>query len=457
MHYHRIAGQFYNRPLLLLPSAAETISAFLRARMQAGPSAAGADHDAGESHQFFPAVQRPDGSVEAHSPRASRFYGEYPASEDGSGRPLPFRRTAEGVGIVTIVGELVNRGAWIGASSGLISYEGIKFQLAKAVADPKTRVILLDIESPGGEAVGAFETAAAVRDAAKEKPVVAVVNGMAASAGYALASGATRIVTIPTGLSGSIGVVMLHADFSKFLEQEGIAPTLIFAGAHKVDGNPYEPLPESVRADLQADVEGFYDLFVESVGAGRGKRLTADMARATEARVFTGEEAVRLGLADEVGTFEQVLADLHRAPTGRSLSSNARTSRMDETKGAPGAETSPGITQAQLDAAVATARTEAATAERERVKGILRSEAATGRADMADHLAFETPMTVEQAVGLLAKAPVAKAEPADRLAAAMTAAGNPKVGPDAGADAKGADPYERGRQIALRAKGKTAA
>jgi ClpP class serine protease len=86
---------------------------------------------------------------------------------------LPYKRTSDGIGIVTVTGSLINRGAWVGSSSGETSYEGIKFQVASAAADPKVRSILLDIESPGGEAVGAFEAADAIRAAAKLKPVTA--------------------------------------------------------------------------------------------------------------------------------------------------------------------------------------------------------------------------------------------------------------------------------------------
>jgi len=89
------------------------------------------------------------------------------------------------------------------------------------------RSIVLDMDSPGGEAVGAFEAADAVRAAALSKEVVGVVNGMAASAAYAIASAATRIVTTSSGISGSIGVVMLHANYSNKMHQAGIVPTLI--------------------------------------------------------------------------------------------------------------------------------------------------------------------------------------------------------------------------------------
>ncbi|MBN9453248.1 MAG: S49 family peptidase [Bosea sp.] len=327
-----IADRALNRPLLITPDKAAVIMSVIGGRIGIDASAL--------------------------TPDASRFVGES-VERDGNGRAvsgLPYKRTQDGVGILTVTGSLVNRGAWIGASSGLTSYEGIKFQLQALAADPKVSSIILDMQSPGGEAVGAFETAEVVRQVAAQKPIIAVVNGMAASAGYAIVAGATEIVTTETGVSGSIGVVLLHADYSGQLAEEGIKPTLIFAGDHKVDANPFEPLPESVRADLQAEVNAFYEKFLTTVAAGRGSRMSRERARETQARTFIGEAAVAAGLADRVGSFESVLSELStRARAGRSTSQKPG-GIMSENNGAPAAETT-GISQAQHDAALASART----------------------------------------------------------------------------------------------------
>lgn len=257
--------------------------------------------------------------VEDSAPELSRFVGEWPMSEDqGSGRRArvePFRLTAQGIGVVTVTGTLVRRGAWVGSHSGLTSYEGIKHQLQRAAADSRVTSIILDLDTPGGEASGAFEAAQAVRSAADKKPVIAVANGMAASAGYALASGATKIITTPSGVAGSIGCVLLHLDYSRAMEEQGIRPTLIVAGAHKTDGNALMPLDDAATATLRDEVTRYYDLFVETVAAGRGRRTPARVARETEGRSYIGREAVDARLVDDVGTFEEVLGDLTRRAT----------------------------------------------------------------------------------------------------------------------------------------------
>lgn len=299
--YENILGMAFNRPLLITPQKADVIGAVLLQRLDARSGGRSSEQGI-EEFQTFEATTNTDGSVSHHSPRASRFIGAYPRDEKG--KPAPYR-VHEGVAIITIVGSLCNRGAWIGASSGLVSYEGIMHQLSTATADERVKSILLDMQSPGGEAIGCFEVAAAVRKAATQKKVVGLVNGMACSAAYAILSGCTERYTTPSGISGSIGVVMMHMDFSRYLANEGVKPTFIHAGAHKVDGNPYEPLRDDVKADLQAEVDQFYDAFVSCVATGT--RLSEKAIRATEARTYIGEEAVKVGLVDKVATIEEII------------------------------------------------------------------------------------------------------------------------------------------------------
>jgi signal peptide peptidase SppA len=283
---HRLAALVYNTPLLITPAKAEVISGVLQAHIEARMSGMPIDRKESEREN-----------------RPSAFIGETLANESGNGR-TPYR-VKDGKAIITIDGELVNRGEWVGADSGLVSYDGIRHQLAMATKDSRVKSIILDINSPGGEAIGAFDAAAAVRQAAAIKPVTAIANGMAASAAYGLASGATRRIITQDGIGGSIGVVMMHVDMSRALENRGVKPTLIFAGAHKVDGNPFEKLPESVREQMQTEVNHFYDMFVKTVA--EGTKLDEQQIRDTEARIFIGQDAVDSGLFDAIATFEDVI------------------------------------------------------------------------------------------------------------------------------------------------------
>lgn len=222
----------------------------------------------------------------------------------------------DGIAVIEIAGTLVHRGAWIGQSSGLTSYEGIAAQLQAALADPGVRGIALDIDSFGGEVAGAFDLADRIRAARAQKPVHAFVAEHALSAGYVLASQADRIVLPRTGAVGSIGVVALHTDMSGALDQKGIAVTLIHAGAHKIDANPYQPLPEAVHDQMQRELEVVRFLFAETVAAGRGDRLTQAAALVTEAAVFRGAEAIAAGLADDLADPITAFQAFAAAPRG---------------------------------------------------------------------------------------------------------------------------------------------
>lgn len=238
--------------------------------------------------------------------RASIIADDVGERARGNGRRL--YRVRDGVAVIEVTGTLVHRGDWIGESSGTTSYEGLAAQVHAAAQDPVVRGIALEIDTFGGEVAGAFDLADLIRSARGKKPVYAFVAEAALSAGYVIASQADRIVVPRTGEVGSIGVLCIHADYSQRLSDEGIAVTMIHAGAHKVDGNPYEALPEDVRGDLQASVESSRLLFARTVEAGRGTRLSADRAIATEARVFRGKEAVDAGLADEVSDLRSAFA-----------------------------------------------------------------------------------------------------------------------------------------------------
>ena len=287
MHHAQIAQRTFNTPLMVDPAKA---LAFLSGL---GPRITGQEIT-------FQGVDLPSGEVE-HSALAARpsLFGDDLAQRHQRNGNQPFA-IIDGIAVIEIAGTLVHRGAWIGQSSGLTSYEGIAAQLQAALADPTVHGIALDIDSFGGEVAGAFDLADRIRAARAQKPVHAFVAEHALSAGYVLASQADRIILPRTGAVGSIGVVALHTDMSGALDQKGIAVTLIHVGSHKIDANPYQPLPEAVHDQMQRELEVVRFLFAETVAAGRGDRMTHAAALATEAAVFRGVDAIAAGLADDI-------------------------------------------------------------------------------------------------------------------------------------------------------------
>lgn len=224
-----------------------------------------------------------------------------------------------GIAVIPVHGTLVKRTAGLDAASGLTSYTEIAAMLDSALADPQVAGILLDIDSPGGEASGSFELARRVREASAVKPVWAVANDSAYSAAYAIGSAANRLIVSETGGVGSIGVIALHIDQSVKDANEGYRYTAVTAGTHKNDFSPHQPLTDEAKAELQAEVDRLYSLFVEHVATMR--TLGSDDVRSTQAGLYFGANAIAAGLADAVGTFESALADFSLFLSSRSRKS----------------------------------------------------------------------------------------------------------------------------------------
>lgn len=323
MSFREIAQRAFNAPLLVDPAKAQAFLAGFGARILGGQI-------------ILPSVDVPDHRAARASrvdPRMSIIGDDVGRRRRESGRALyPVR---DGIAIIEATGTLVHRGAWLGNSSGETSYEGLSAQIAAAAADSSVRGIALEIDTFGGQAAGAFDLADLIRAARDEKPVWAFVAESALSAGYAMASQANRIVLPRTGEVGSIGVLSMHVDYSERLADDGIAVTLIHAGAHKVDGNPFEPLADPVREQMHAECARLRDLFAATVAAGRGSRMSVEAALATEARIYSGEQAVAAGLADEVsdlrGAFSAFVRSVRNHATTTTITGAAASGVKKET------------------------------------------------------------------------------------------------------------------------------
>ena len=217
--------------------------------------------------------------------------------------------TDAGVAVIPVCGTIVHRALAVGdAPSGLTSYQAIRRDFDAAIENPAVRAIVFDVDSHGGEVAGAFDFVDHVFASRGKKPIYALVDEAALSAGYAIASAADRIYIPRTGNIGSIGICAVHVDQSKANEQAGLKVTTVYAGDRKNDLNPNEPLSEGALAALKADVDRAYELFVATVARNRG--VSADAVRATEAGIFTGEAAVAAGLADAVSPVDAALAEI---------------------------------------------------------------------------------------------------------------------------------------------------
>jgi len=341
-------------------------------------------------------------------------------------RSWPYEDAAEdGIQVIPISGILANR----------YGYDRIRDWTSAAMRSEKVRGILLRLNSFGGEVDGVFDAADVIREAAKTKPVWASVDDNAFSAAYLLASQADRIYTTRTGGVGSVGVIAVHYDFSRWLEREGIKPTVITFGARKADYSPELPLSPTAEEKLRGEVTRLGMQFVSYVAQGR--RLTESAVRATEADWYPGEDGIRAGFADHLGTFEQALKDFKAELDGKtSVSFSGSPSELQKRKEqamnkAMEAEPKAAETQSPPNPPAPHGETGISAgkkAERERIRAILACEEAKGRELLSRTIALETDMELEAARKLLA---AAQPESKNSFAEAMARVKNPEVGADA--------------------------
>lgn len=377
---HIIAAAF-NEPLLLEPAYARVFFCALGREMGAA------------------SLSVPQQQVQFDAPGMLAETDEYMA---GGKRPARVYRVVNGIAVLPVTGTLVHRLGGMRPFSGMTGYDGIVACLQQAMADSQVRGVLLDIDSPGGQAAGAFDCADMIYRLRQQKPVWALCNDTACSAAMLLASACSRRLVTQTSRIGSIGVMMSHVSYAGHLAQAGVDITLIYAGAHKVDGNQFEALPAEVRQDMQQRIDAAHRMFAEKVAMYTG--LSVDAVTGTEAAVFEGQSGIEAGLADELINASDAISVMATA-----LNSNVR-----------------GGTMPQLTA------TEAAVQENQRVMGILTCQEAKGREQLATMLAGQQGMSVEQARAILAAAapqqPVASAQSeADRIMACEEANGREQL------------------------------
>lgn len=229
-----IAERVLNRPLLIEPSKARIIANYLETR-------------------FFGGFEK-------------EAIIEFDSDDSESSVQI-----IDGIAIVPIIGTLVHRGDNISAMSGILSYQNLRNMIVDAANNSKVNMILLDIDSGGGEVEGNFDLAHLIRHINDNiKPVVAIANGSAYSGAYSLAVAAGSLFVTPTGGVGSVGVIIQHVDISQNNEMNGIKITNIVAGERKAELSSDFPLSESGKEMLQNEVNRIGNMFVKLVADMRG-------------------------------------------------------------------------------------------------------------------------------------------------------------------------------------------
>lgn len=302
----RIAARVFNAPLLVSPDKAAAFLTGLGGRIVGEDQVFVFDgFPATIEHKAFAGGRIAAGTVGGRLERGLEAAGRRPYA------------MVDNVAVIGVEGTLVHKGAYVGQSSGETSCEGLQAQIAMAGRDPTVRAVVFEHDSLGGEAAGVAETAEMIHRLSAQKPTMAILTDFSCSAAYWLASASRQIVMPEMGVAGSIGAIIVHLDMSAAAEKAGVTVTMIRSGEQKGGGHPLTPLSDDARRKMQARVDQARDQFAAAVGRYRGRRFDKAKALATEAEIFTGPDALRLGLVDAVGAPNDAFAAF-RAAVARS-------------------------------------------------------------------------------------------------------------------------------------------
>ncbi len=465
-----IQARMFNRPLLVTRDRAEIALGVMGPKLDIGTLVVQADGQRLSASELKAKAVAAKAEVDSlPGDDGLKKYG-YDFATDTFAERDPYE-IWNGAAIFTVRGTLMAENG-IDPYSGATGYDGLSFKARHAEANAAVKGGILDIDSGGGEVVDLLELCSQLRAFAEKKPLRAIIRGTGCSAAYALAAcaGPGNITAAPYSVVGSIGAIMMHADFSRQLEAEGIDVTMITSAPHKADAAWTKPLEPDVQERLQAMVDECAASFIGHVVDAR----SADRAgiEAQEARFYSGQDVLDLGLVDKfmpwADSMKEFAEGLSRrsqttgsiAPSGASSSAKKGTAMSTEAN-APAASDQPVYTQAQQDAAVASAQqsatTAAAAAERERVTQLAEID---GGSSLSAELSEAISAGTSVADFALAQSRAAKAKRDGALAAAKNEAVQANQMPEGGASATrttGAAAVNRGKAYADRKKAGAAA
>jgi len=207
------------------------------------------------------------------------------------------------IGVIYIEGPIIGGEDVYGLFGAYSGSESIMARLRMATEDPSVKAVILRVNSPGGSAAASQEIAEEVeRLRASGKPVVVSMADVAASGAYWISAKADKIVSNPATITGSIGVIMSVQNYVELYEKLGIEMENITSGKHKDMGSPSRPLTDEERQILKSMVNDIYQQFVEAVAEGRNMKVE-EIEKLADGRIFTGRQALELGLVDELGNY----------------------------------------------------------------------------------------------------------------------------------------------------------
>lgn len=377
--------------------------------------------------QFWMGTEDSFQSYEKATPLAEAKRKEWEAKAESDDEPdfPPLYSLVGDTGVIRIEGSLIPGEAGFYRYFGVTGYEDIKAAVLQGLADKGAKRLLIYSNSGGGSVAGVEDAADFIAQVATLKPMSAY-SELSASAAYWLTSAAGHITTSNTSVNGSIGVLRVVTEYTKRLEKDGVTATVMRAGRYKALANPYEPLSEDGKAEIQAKLDDLYQIFVDMVAKNRGTTpIIADQVMG-QGREFLGKRGLEVGLVDAIGDFNSAIeyakANQRLATKKTSNFAAAATSQVAQAGAVPDNAATPSKTGTEMHLTPEQLAAIAAGASVQQVTGQAEADT-TDTAAAADATTEATTAAVEDsaedATALKAEVETLKAE----LAAAQAEAG----------------------------------
>jgi protease-4 len=208
---------------------------------------------------------------------------------------------------------LMNRELPIGEKVAIVRVEGpivssgrVIEELRDYAKDPSVKAVVLRVESPGGAVAPSQEIYEEVKKLREKKPVIVSMGSVAASGGYYISAPATRIYANPGTITGSIGVIMEIPNVKELMDRIGVRTEVIKSGKHKDLASAFRGVGKEERKILQSVLDEVHGQFIRAVSEGRELDIEK-VRKIADGRIFTGSQAVKLGLVDDIGNMEDAV------------------------------------------------------------------------------------------------------------------------------------------------------
>jgi capsid assembly protease len=294
-----VMEQLFNRPHAMAVGTADMIVAALSGRLDIKALASTTETMDRRALEDLAAM----GRVDADQRTAAAKDRPGIADDDEWWGDAPYRLTASGVAIIPVKGVL-KRSWGVGPYSGATGYDGIWTQMLHAYDNPLVKAVWFDINSGGGAVDGLFDLTEGIYQMSARfggKRSYAMCADFAASAAYAIASACDTVIVPQLGQVGSIGCVIMHAEYSKMLEEEGINVSIIRSRNRKARGGELEAIDAQMLAEFQEMVDEVDAVFVDAIVKYRGSNtITKNAIGEMDGRVYSGKRALATGLVDYV-------------------------------------------------------------------------------------------------------------------------------------------------------------